>query len=401
MVKWLLGLIGLLVVAGLALRLFGPEQAPQRPSFGAVPVTASRVQVRPMAEVFETSGTLEARHQTALKAEAAGRVVALGFQEGRSVSAGQVLFRLHADPVRARLQQAQASVAQARQMIDVRRVGESRLASQRTAAEANYRLAEAEFRRFEQLRTQDYVSAQELDERRARKDAAAANLAALEQEISQAQASTQEAALATQVNQAAVGLELTSLAETLLRAPFAGTVGERLVSLGERVEPGQTLATLVDLQGLKVRFAVPERFLGQLSQGAPVTLTLDAFAGQRFPAQVSFIDAVVAADSRLVTVKATLTGSHPRLRPGQFGRVRLQLRQTAQARVIPEEALLSQGEQLFVYKVTPKGTVQRQAVTLGLREPGFAEVVSGLSATDTVVTGGLQKLSDGATVTVR
>jgi membrane fusion protein (multidrug efflux system) len=175
--------------------------------------------------------------------------------------------------------------------------------------------------------------------------------------------------------------------------------------VGAYVRQGDPLLSLTGLERLNIRLSVPERYLPWLSEGQKARVSDSR--GEAQLTRVVFIDPVVDASLRTVALKLALpeesSSSGKRYRPGQFLDVSLVLETRPQALTIPEEAVLSEAGQNFVFVVlqdSGKSTAKRIPVSLGLRIPGWVEVTRGLHKQDRVVVGGLQKVQDGAVVNV-
>jgi membrane fusion protein (multidrug efflux system) len=196
---------------------------------------------------------------------------------------------------------------------------------------------------------------------------------------------------------AAAGLARARLEKTGIRAPFAGVLGLRKISVGEYVTPGQALVNLENLQPIKVDFRIAERYLSKLQTGQQIEIGVDSLPGRSFTGEVTAIDPRVDPESRSVAVRARTPNQDRALHPGQFARVRLIVDRRRDAIVIPEQALVPQGEEYFVFKVVEGRAVMSQ-VSIGQRRAGQAEIVEGLAKGDVVVTGGQQKIRDGAPV---
>jgi multidrug efflux pump subunit AcrA (membrane-fusion protein) len=130
----------------------------------------------------------------------------------------------------------------------------------------------------------------------------------------------------------------------------------------------------------------------------PILLTLDSMPGKTFRAKLTAVDAQIDANGRSLLARGQLANPDGALRAGMFARARLVLRENPAALVIPEEALIPQGADVFVYRVDA-GKAQRIAVKPGLRTDGKVEILSGLSEGDQVVTAGQLRLQrDGQEV---
>jgi membrane fusion protein (multidrug efflux system) len=309
----------------------------------AVAVEATKVVTMPMPQTITAVGSLRSDESVTLRPETAGRISEITFQEGQRVARGAPLVKL--DPAIPR-----AEVEQAR---------------------ANLTLAKAKFDRAVDLAKRSFISGQAKDE-------AENNL---------------------KVAQAALNLAEAKLARTDIRAPFSGIIGLRSVSVGDYVKEGADLVNLEAIDPLKIDFRVPERFLSQVQVGQSLQVTLDAVPDKVYDGKVIAVNPLVDAAGRSVVIRAQVRNQDTALRPGMFTRVRLITRDQADAMVVPEQALMPQGTDQYVYKVVD-GKVVRARVETGQRRDGKVEVVSGLAAGDTVVTAGHLKIRDGVAVRI-
>jgi len=285
-------------------------------------------------------GSLRSDESVVLRPEVSGRIQRLNFEEGSRVTAGQVLVQLDDSVPRAELAQAQANLS----------------------------LAQSQYRRSEQLQKQGFVSQQARDE-------------------------SNSSLKAQQANAALVRARLDKMT---IRAPFAGMVGLRAVSLGDFVSEGQDIAPLVAIDPLKVDFRVPEMYLTRLKVGQTLTIKLDALPDEQREGQVFAVSPVVDAGGRSVLLRATVPNKDGVLRPGMFARVQLIFNQD-QALVVPETALAPSGDTQYVFRVRDK-IARRVEVRVGERRDGQVEVLDGLAAGDQVVVSGLQRVIDGGAV---
>ena len=330
-----------------------PGKAASAPRASGVEVADIKV-VRLQDDV-QAVGTLRSRQSVVLRPEVAGRVLQLGFTDGARVRKGQMLVQLDDTLQRAELSQAQAQMS----------------------------IAQANYKRNQELVAQNFVAQRVLDE-------SAANL---------------------QVAQAQLALANARLARMRIVAPFDGTLGIRTVNVGDFVRDGADLVNLEDIGTMVVDFRLPERFQSKIVRNQIADLQLDALPSQRFKARVEAIDPLLDVNGRSVAVRAVLANAGPPgndspLRPGMFARVTVVFSVNEQALVVPEEAIVPQGGRQFVVRVLKAAeggalTSKRQEVELGLRRDGQVELVSGVAAGDTVVVAGQQRLQvDGTPVKV-
>jgi membrane fusion protein (multidrug efflux system) len=322
--------------------------APQQ----AIPVETAVVTAADVDVTVAAVGTLEADQRVDVQPKRPGHIRELRIVEGGPVSEGEVLAMLADDDLRARSDQARASVAD---------------------AEVRERNSRQQFDRTQSLLKKGVASAQQYDDAKADLDRAIAALGVARANLAFAQA---------------------QLAETVIRAPFAGLVGQRRVDVGAFVKEGETLVTLVDVDPMKLVFSVPERYLGEVALEQRVQARVASYGEREFPGTVSFIDPQVDPVNRTVTVKALVPNPEFALRPGQFATVTLHLDVHPGVPVIPEEAVVPDGERLVVF-VVADGVASAREIHTGVRLPGRVEVVDGVRPGEVVVRTGHEKLKTG------
>jgi membrane fusion protein (multidrug efflux system) len=311
---------------------------------GGMPPTAVetvRVTRQMLPNRFETVGTLRADKSIRVRPEVAGQIHTLGFTEGQAVREGQVLFALDDELVRADLNEANANLQNSRRA---------------------------------------YARARELSDK---------------QLIARADLDKAQAALA--VDQARAASARTHVEKQVVRAPFSGVAGLRLVNAGDYVNAGQDLVELVRLDPLELDLRAPEVVLSTLHVGQTVDFGVDSFPGETFKATLVAIAPSVDAAGRSVALRARFDNPGQKLRPGMSARVQVVLDTNASALLVPEQAIWPNGEQKMVYTVVD-GKAKLVPVTLGMRQPGTVEVTSGLKEGDVVVVSGQLKIGDGAPV---
>ncbi|ODR97878.1 hypothetical protein AUC68_10050 [Methyloceanibacter methanicus] len=309
----------------------------------AVRVEVAVVVAGPLNEQVTAVGTLLSDEAVTISSEIPGRLEAIHFEEGQPVKEGAPLFSLDDSVYKAQL----------------------------ADAEAKLKLAEQTYQRTTKLFSSKYATAQSADE-------ASSNLA---------------------VTKAAVELARVQLEKTRIVAPFSGIIGLRHVSVGEYITAGQALVNLEAIDPVKADFRVPERFLPAIKVGQNIRLRVDAFPKETFNGQVSAIDPRIDVSGRSLLVRAKVPNAEERLRPGLFARVTVLLQIKEDALTIPEQAIVPQGDDQFVYKVQD-GRAALTKVSVGMRRSGQVEILEGLKVGDEVVTAGQIKLHDGSLVSV-
>jgi multidrug efflux system membrane fusion protein len=359
-----IALVVLLLAAALV-RALWPESDQQGRKPQAVPVKVALAEVRDYPLVLDTVGRVQASETVTLRARVDGMVEQVLMKEGGHVKAGQVLVRLDDAEYRTRLAQAEAVLAR----------DEAQLANART-----------ELARYEALKEKNYVSDDMLR-------ASRTNVASLAAAVKGSQAALQNARL--------------QLSHTVIRAPFDGRVGARVVSPGTAVRINDTaLAVINRIHPVQVAFAVPERFLGQLQplregKSLPVTITADSDSALRAEGRADFIDNAVDVSSGTIQVKATLPNRDDRLTPGAFVRVSLALETLRNVVVVPTSALQQNENRNTVYVVGADKKAQLREVTVRDQREGLAAITAGLAAGDRVVIDGHLRLTPGAGVQIQ
>ena len=313
----------------------------QPPEF-AVNVIVVESKLKPVSDKINLVATLAPNERVEIQNLISGVVTVIHFKEGGSVEAGDLIFELDTQKLRARVAET----------------------------EGIYELAEINRERYIKLLESNTVSQQEFDQAMSRYSVLSATLA----------------------------LRRRQLDDSILRAPFSGVVGYRRVSPGQFIQQGETITTLVDSNPIKANFQVPERFLGELRINQEINITVPAYPTEKFSGNVYFIAPEVAQETRTVLVRATIDNTSERLKPGMFGNLELVLRVKEKALVIPESALITQGNKIQVMVVGSDNTVQVNYVNTGLRLEGEVEITDGLNIGERVITEGHQKVESGSKV---
>lgn len=190
--------------------------------------------------------------------------------------------------------------------------------------------------------------------------------------------------------------------DRIIRAPFAGVLGLSTVTPGTLISPGAVITTLDDISTVRIDFPAPERYLGILRPGLPISAVSDAYPDEAFAGRIAHVDTRVNEQTRAITARAEIPNPGGRIRPGMM--MRVSIRQGLRTSVaVPESAVQYEGDGAFVYRIASgeRGTsAQRVEVVTGAVEGGFVEIVSGLEAGDQVVGSGLNRIQPGAPVRV-
>lgn len=313
-----------------------------------LPVETVEVAETTWQPALSAIGTINAVQGVDLTVEAAGIVRELGFAANTNVEEGEVLLRLDDEVQSADLAAARSQLALERANLDRQR----------------------------ELQERGVTSNVSLDQTQAAFEAATAQLARAEAVI----------------------------AQRTLRAPFSGTVGLPRIEQGDYVSPGTLIATLQNLEEMRVDFNLPEQALPDLRIGQAVVVRVDGDPLPH-PGVITGIDPRVDASSRMVAVRATVENPERNLTPGQFARTRVNLPEEDGVITLPQNAITISlyGDFVYVVRARENGAddaleVRQVFVTLGRRSNGVIEVVDGLAAGDLIVASGQNRLSNGAPV---
>ena len=391
-------LIGSAFLAALALAAAGcsaPSAEEAAPGPAPVAIATYTVESQPIDRFIRVTGSLVADEQAEVSAEAGGRVVATPIERGTRVDKGTVLIRVSTAEADAQLQEAEANAAQIEARLGLKPgdTFDPKVVPDVMNARAALEFAEAEFNRIRSLLEQRVVSQSEFDQRRTQVEAA-------RQQYQVAQNSAEQSYRSLGAARARVALARKTVADTAVRAPFAGLVAERLVSVGDYVTRGTRVATVVRIDPMRVELTVPEQAVSLVSVGQPVKLTVDAYPGEVFEARVKFISPSLRADQRALTVEAVALNPDGRLKPGLFATASIQQPQSVPALLVPATAVETISGTSRVY-VVREGRVEERIVTLGDRLEDRIEITSGLTAGDVVAADPKGRLTDGTTVTGR
>lgn len=318
-----------------------------RPGGGRGQEVAQAVVVdRAFSDTIRVLGVARGVQSVNITSSSSELITAVLFQDGQQVRAGTPLVELQAREEDAGIIQAQAQVTQAEREYERYRVLSERGVAPRVMAE-------------------------------------------------QAETSLETARAALSAAQARRG-------DRVIRAPFSGVLGLSTVTAGTLINPGAVITTLDDTSAVRVDFPVPERYLGVLRVGLPLTATADAYSGEEFSGRIALIDSRINETTRAVTARAEFPNPGGRIRPGMLVRVAV-LQGQRQTPAVPESAIQYEGQGAFVYRIAAgeRGTTaQRVEVKTGAVEGGFVEIVEGLAVGDKVVGSGLNRIQPNAPVRV-
>ncbi len=320
------------------------EESESEEEVVTVPVEAASVEVGDIAAYYSGTASLEADQRATLVSQTTGVVLEVLAEEGDYVAAGQVMARLEPD----------------RYKLEVKR------------AEAELQRLRTDFERKKKLFERDLISAEAFEQVRANFEG----------------------------QKASYELARLDLHYTEIRAPFSGFVSERLVRVGNLVTNLDPVFRITSYDPLLAVLHVPERELGVLRTGLPVSVTVDAWPGLMFEGEVTRISPVIDPETGTFRVTAEIVDSGDKLKPGLFGRVQVLYDFHENVPVIPRNAVISEDDQNHVFVIAEDGVASRRAIELGYEKDGLVEVISGVTSGEQVVTAGKGSLNNGTVVEV-
>lgn len=376
--KLLIGALALLAAGWWAqARWRGPEQ------------DTLTVQRRDFVQTVVASGRVASPHRMDLGAQVTGTVLAVPVAEGQHVAAGQLLVQLNAEEARATLAQAELAVQQAQARLRQLRELQAPVAEQTLRqARATADTARAAAERQQALFRQGFINQAALDESARALEVAEAQWRSAQLQVATTRPGGSDLALAeAALVQAAAAADAARarLAYQQLRAPAAGTLIARSVEPGEVVQAGKALLTLSPDGPTQLVLQIDEKNLRLLRAGQPALASADADPQQRFGATLVYLNPGVNAQTGAVEVRLDVPAPPALLRQDMTVSVDIEVARRPQALLLPAEALReAAGSPPWVLKVD-QGQARRQPLRIGLRSPGWVEVLDGVQAGDAVL----------------
>jgi membrane fusion protein, multidrug efflux system len=311
-----------------------------------------------ITEISEAVGTTRAFESVMITARISGNVEAVSFSEGATVKAGDELVRLDSAERKADLEGAKASITQ---------------------EEAKRNELRTKLDRAVQLRKSGAGTEALVDD--------------LTAQVKTSDSAVQNALAKERAAQA-------RLNDVIVRAPFAGRVGIRQLSVGSFLDTRTPITTLDDISKVRLDFQVPENLLARIKTDAAIKTSSVAFGDRKFDGRVAVIDTRIDPLTRSVKLTAIVDNPDLSLRPGMFMNAWLEVAKRENALLIPEEAIVGEGPLQIAFAVKDN-KIERRIVKIGQREKGKVEIMEGLKLDEQVVVRGLQRVRGGMTVTAR
>ena len=336
-----------------------PAAAPRagRPD-GILPVTVAEARVSKWEQRLLCVGTLLPAQEAKLSAEVEGRVEKTHVEVGDAVKAGQEL--------------AQIDTASYQGLVNLQTANHNK-------AQINADNQTTNLERLEKLRATGAVSSTTYDEAAAAQKAALAEVAA---------------------TKAQLGGATTSLKRSALRSPFDGRITERLVTEGDFARTGTVLLHILDDSTLRFRAEIPERHGARVKPGDTVRIRVDAYAEREFTGKITWVNPAVNPDTRAIAIEARLENKDALLKAHAFARGEIVTDAGADVITVPGDAVVTFAGVHKVFTIAD-GKAQPREVTLGERRGSDQAIVTGVTAGEKVIIGGLSKVQPGVSVAVK
>jgi multidrug efflux pump subunit AcrA (membrane-fusion protein) len=385
-------------------------------------VSTVRATTREVSATVQATGSFVAHDSSDVAPNEAGIIVSTLVDVGDVVRQGQVIAKLDSrdaqlrlDQARAAQQQAEASVRQAQSKIGL---GQNQKFDPSTVPEvlsakaayesavAQQKLAQADSKRYENLVNSGDVSRSAYDKAHTQVETADAQVNATRQQYEAALNAARQnyQGVATQEagqlgTRAQLAMAEKTLADTEVRAPFAGYVSARAVTPGEYVSTSSKIATILRVTPIKLELQVPELYAQQMTKGLSVEANVTGYAGRLFDGKITAINPAVDPNSRTFVVEATFANGDVALRPGMFATARIVLPGSTQGIFIPANSLITDAttnsSQVFLVR---DGKARLAVVQVGDRDGDQVRILTGIPADAVVATDHLQDLYDGQNV---
>ncbi|HLV48300.1 MAG TPA: efflux RND transporter periplasmic adaptor subunit [Aliidiomarina sp.] len=325
------------------LYFYDGDQTDGQRAMNAPTVVVTEARTMEFRDTIQGLGTAKASQSVDVMARVSQTVREIHFTDGQDVEKGDLLIVLNDREERARVQELDFRLAEARRQLD----------------------------RLRELARENAASRSMIDEQEVRVEQTSAELA----------------------------VARSRLDEMRILAPFAGRLGIRQVSIGSLVRPGDIITTLDALHPIYVDFSVPELYLPSLAPGQRVAAQSAAYEGRVFGGEIMSLASRVDPVTRSIQVRAQINNESRELRPGMLLSVELE-RSVDYTLMVPESAVIPIRNEHHVYRISDESRAEMTVITVGRRLPGWVEVLSGLKEGEQVIVEGTVQVRDGLPVNV-
>jgi multidrug efflux system membrane fusion protein len=364
------------------------------------PVTVAPAVAQDVANYLDALGKIVARETVSIQPQVSGRIMKIHFTDGANVKKGQLLFTIDTRPFEANVQQAQANLARD---IALKKQAESNLARE----VAREKWGRAQVDRYRTLVEQGVVPKEQYEQLRAEYDSLLANSEA-------ARAIVRSADEQIKVDNAAIETAKVQLSYCFINSPIDGRAGQRLVDIGNVVNPGSgsnnqnssnSLLVIERIDPIYADFTISQNSLSavqqEMRQGTlKAEVRLPDAVNDPVTGQLTFVDNAVQNETGQVTLRATLPNPDHRFWPGRFVNIRLVLSTIPGAVLVPASAPQMSANGSYVYVIKADSTAEQRQVSLGQRQGDLIVVEKGVAAGEQIVTNGQLGVTPGGKVLV-
>jgi len=354
--------------------------------------TISRTSIERHADL---SGTLVSPDQAKVSSEVAGIVREVPVQLGTEIRAGDTLVRLEPRELSLALERADSALKQVEAQLGLTRSDseqvppDEEVATVRQAA-ANRDDAKAAYDRAQQLNGRGLLSKVDRDTAETRMKVMEANYQAALDNVRALRATLQD-------RRASYDLAVKKLNDAVIKAPVAGSVSERLVQPGEFIRENTQVVTIVQMNPLKLRTSIQEKFAGLIRQGQDVKFSVEAFPDRTFDGKVAYVSPAVDQTTRTFAIESLVDNADRVLKPGFFAKGTIALKVDDNVMVVPDDTVSTLAGVSTVY-VIEDSKARQQIVTLGAHEGKKWEIVEGLKGNEVLAASQLNQLATGMSV---
>lgn len=372
--RWVVGSSAMVCICVAAACEHPEETASAAPAPQVVSVHTAPVTGRDVSVTIDASGSFVALEVSDVAPEASGRVIATPVDVGAFVDRGAVLVRLRSVDASLRLDEARAAATRAEASVKL--------------AESQNALAQTTAQRYTNLLATGDVS-------RTVADTARTEAETQQQNVATARAALEEA-------RAQLALAEKALGDVVIRAPFAGYISTRQVSVGEYVQPSTPVVQLLQVDPLRLQLTIPAIQAANVAVGQVVTSHVDAYPNRTFTGAISAVNPAISPESRSFTAEARVPNRDAALRPGMFAVSTIDQGRTERALFVPRGAVTEDvnTDSFRVFVIDKDNRARLRVVQPASRtDSDPVRLVGGVAEGERVAISGLADLLDGMTVT--
>ena len=391
-----------LIVVGMTLLLLLISCSKKTETSQTLPIVEGTkietVQTTYVEDYYEAVGTVRAKNSSVVAARIMGSIVALHVREGDTVRAGQTLIEIESREAGIQVQKAQAGVREATDALDEVDRNIRAAESAREAAQANEKLANTTFSRYQTLFARRSVSPQEFDEVRSKLEVASAEREVADRLLQATRARQKQVLARIDQAKADVSNARVHVGYARLTSPINGIVVSRQTDVGYLATPGAPLLTIENNSRYQLEVAVEESRLGTIHPGDQAQLEIEALGDKELSGSVEEIVPAADPNSRSYIVKLSVPNvAGAQLRSGLYGKARF-LSGHRQALAIPKTAITQRGQLTGVFIVDQSGIARLRLIKTGRAFGERVEILSGLNAGEQLLIEGPPTIQDGTRV---